>query len=233
MFGNNGNNGGRSQEPSTNTRLATWYSDYSCLQVGFWNQNLSLRFNVATGKNADGVNQYDFNNKLSTALTPAKAKEIAQWASTTAFDPSGKKKSIAVKVSTGETTKIAVEFVPTGDGETGDFFICVYRNIKEDGTTQDAVKYKFNSTKFLYDWDNESGKFGAEAIRANEFYEFIDFCLECAKYSEETFKNHYSKYLSDRAAAYSQLGNGNGNNNFNSGGSNYEAPVSSDGSFPF
>lgn len=233
MFGNTGNNTARSQQPSINTRLATWYGDLSCLQIGYWNTNLSLRFNVCTGKNADGVNQYDFNNKLTTALTPNKADAIVKWANGTTFDPAGSKQSISFKIGAGETTKLAVEFEPNGDD--GDFYISVYRNITENGTTSDAVRYKFNKTKISFNWDASTGKIGSEETKDNEFYEFLDFCLQLSKYAENTFKSHLTKYIDENRAAFSNNGGymPNGGNGGGQPQSNYTAPVSTGDDYPF
>ena len=53
MYGNYNNQA--QSAPSVNTRLLTFYSDLSCLQIGLWNNNLSIKLNIAKGANADGI----------------------------------------------------------------------------------------------------------------------------------------------------------------------------------
>ncbi len=221
---------GQPRQASTNTRLATWSCDYSCLQIRLWDDNLSLTFNVCTGKNADGRNQYDFQNKVSTAITPERSFELSKWVGDAIYGietntiPEGGN-SIGFDVGTkGNRLVFSTEMDENGRPAA---FIRLH-NIGPDGKSTDVVTYKFKHYTYYKDYNASTGtadEFSAE----NELTMFLRYLSMLMTIAEGKYKNHSNRYNRAVEAAFSNNSNQQNGGGFqgsgNSGGSNYSAPV--------
>ena len=234
MFNSNFNNGGQAKLQSTNTRLATWSCDYSCLQIRLWDDNMSLTFNVCTGKNADGRNQYDFQNKVTTAITPERAPQVAQFLSEAIYmiehhdekpiEPTSMGFDVGVK---GNRLVFSCE-VDSADNKPA-AFVRLY-NVGPDGKSNDVISYKFKH--YVY-YDNYNPKTGEAKERTceDELYMFMYYLNQMSRITTSKYKNHAIRYNRAIEAAFSNNSNGQGNgfpnsgNNNSSGSSNYSAPV--------
>ena len=224
---------GQPKQQSTNTRLATWSCDYSCLQVRLWDDNLSLTFNVCTGKNADGRNQYDFQNKVSTAITPERAFEIHAYLTGVVGD---------LDFHTGADITPSSMGFDVGNKGNRLVFSCEndengipaayirLHNVAADGKSNDVITYKFKHYTYYKDYDPKTGT-ADEYSREDELTMFIMFLDKLTHITDGKFKNHSDRYNRATEAMFAnnsnQQGGGfpNSNNANNSGSSNYSAPV--------
>ena len=74
FFGSNSNN--NQNDVSTNTSIMSFYSELSQLTIGAWNDKINLRFNPATGKDGNGLTQYNRDKKISSALSQVNASAL-------------------------------------------------------------------------------------------------------------------------------------------------------------
>ena len=239
MYGNYNNQA--QATPSVNTRLMTLYSDLSCLQVGLWNNNVSIKMNVAKGKNADGIMQYDFDNRISTALVPDRIGEIIGFAEREITPEMDKArngepitpKSIAFDVGKGKTTRFAIEYTPD-ENDVPSIYLCLYTNIGANGVPGNAVKYKFNKAEFISGYNPKTGD-GDVFTEEREFQSFCDVLMNTLRLvSDQTYIAHGNKVYEMNNQRSQQ--NSNGGAPYSQPAQNYNAPVttaSSGDDYPF
>lgn len=222
---------GQPKQQSTNTRLATWSCDYSCLQVRLWDDNLSLTFNVCTGKNADGRNQYDFQNKVSTAITPERAFEIHSYLADIIGDMENHPaditpSSIGFDVGT-KGNRLVFSCEVDDDGPAA--YIRLH-NVGADGKSNDVVTYKFKHYTYYKNYNPKTGA-SDEYRREDELAMFQLFLSQLVNVTKGKYRNHSERYNRATEAMFSsnsnQQGGGFSNSNSanNGSASNYTAPV--------
>lgn len=236
MFNNTFNNSGQSRIQSTNTRLATWSCDYSCLQIRLWDDNLSLTFNVCTGKNADGRNQYDFQNKVTTAITPERSMQIAEYLREVVYEIEHHEEKPITPTSTGFDVGIkGNRLVFSCEIDSADnkpaAFVRLY-NVGPDGKSNDVISYKFKHSVYYDNYNPKTGE-AKEISSEDELAMFINYLTMLPCIIKGKYKNHSVRYNRAVEAAFSGGNNGqsgfpnsgNNNNSNASSGGNYSAPV--------
>lgn len=230
MYGNYNNQA--QSAPSVNTRLLTFYSDLSCLQIGLWNNNLSIKLNIAKGANADGIMQYDFDNRISTALVPERIIELNNFIENE-IQPEIEKahhgeptisKSIAFDIGKGKNTRFALEYTPDENG-IPTVYLSLYSNMGANGIPGNAARYKFNKSEYMVNYNPSTGSSDPHTQEA-EFTQFADVIDKMSKITDETFARHGKKVYEMGSQRSNQ--NGGGAPQFNPQSQpNYNAPVTS------
>lgn len=227
MFNNNYNNN-QQQAPSINSKLVTWYSDLSCIQLGLWNNNMSVKLNVAKGKNQDGIMQYDFDNRISTAIVPDRAADLLEYIEADII-PEMKNasagleitpKKIGFDVGKGKSTRFMIEYVNDESGVPS-AYLCLYSN-------GSAAKYKFNKYEYV------EGENATPIHKETEFYSFVKLLRNLPRVTIATFKEHGVKNYEASAARFQNNGQFTGGNSQPQ--QNYNAPISNqsgDSDYPF
>lgn len=234
MFGNVGNN--NSNDRSINTKIKTFFGEISCLQITYWNENISLKINPLQGVTPDGLRQYDYNRRANTALTSEKCialadkikknilPKIEEVQKTGILD-----KPINVGVSVGtKGSAIFIEY-KNDENNTPYLYLTVYTNIGQDNKApKDGIySYKFAKINVIEDYNPDDGS-GKDSFIDAEFLFFYDkiknisdICGTAAHsvnmdstFKSSNTKNNYSSFNSNNI-------NSTSNNN------NYSAPVSS------
>lgn len=236
MFGNAGNN--NSNERNVNTRIKTFYGEVSALQLSYWNENISIKINPLTGVNAEGVRQYDYNRRISTALTQEKCTAIAKGIEEKILpmikDGIAPEKPVSVGVSVGtKGSAVCVEYKKDDKGVPSTY-LTMYTNIGTDGKTapENIFPYKFSKTTLTEDYDPETGANTTKTIEA----EFIFVYEKLKNISDAIATAAHSVNVSNayKTASANKYG---GNNTSSGTGSNsgYAAPVTnySGDEFPF
>lgn len=236
MFGNTGNN--NRNEVSVNTRIRTFYSDISCLQLSYWNENMSIKINPLQSVTAEGIRQYDFNRRANTALTSDKA---------IALQTEIEKKLLPEIEKVKQTGKLEAPVnvgLPVGNKGSAIFFeykndekeepsvyLTIYTNIGQDNVApKDGVySYKFNKVKLIDNYDPENGT-GTDSYVESEFL----FVYNKLKTIADVFGNAAHSVNSEKAyhgnSNNYQRGGYNANSNSTpqqQASSSYSAPVSS------
>ena len=232
MFGNVGNN--NTNERNTNTKIKSFFGELSSLQLTYWNENISIKINPLTGVNADGIRQYDYNRRASTALTQEKCIAIADGIKKKILPLIESKvvpeKPVSVGVSVGtKGSAICVEY-KKDDKEIPSAFLTIYTNIGADGKApQDGIfTYKFAKTTVSEDYDPETGESTDVTVEA----EFLFFYEKIKNISDVIGTAAHSV---NNDAAYKKPSTGNYNSTSNNSGGNYSAPVTNytGDNFPF
>lgn len=234
MFGNNYNNPAASRQQSTNTRVTSWSCDYSCLSIKLWDDNLSLAFNICTGKDANGRNNYDFQNRITTAITPERAMEtgnyllqvrtqLEEFVKSGNFEPSNLAFDVGAKGN-----KLCFECSKDEQGQPS-VYIRLYTNVNSAGQSSDCVTYKMNHHEYTKNYDPKVGN-GERYVAHDELDLFIFYLTKLLKVAEYKFDHHAQRYMKMIDAQFAGGTNGavpggNGGFNNNAGGS-YQAPMS-------
>lgn len=214
MFGNSYNN---NNEVSVNTRATTLYSDLSCLQLGFWNTNLSLKVNPIVSIGEDGARKYDFDKRISTALTQEKSAAMLNDIDDMIIPEikkveSGEKLKGMVSISypVGKGSVVSVEYKEDEKTGTPSTFLTLYRNIKADNTSDEVYSYQFNKSPAVKNYDATKGS-GDEFMKEAEFFAFVGILrslpeLLGASYHGSTHQSEYSSRRSNKGQ-YGGYGN--------------------------
>lgn len=238
MFGGLGNNQNNNNgAPNINTKIRTLFGDISCLQLTYWNENLSIRINPLMSINEQGIRQYDYNKRGITALTADKClalsekiKSVILPAIYKVYTTNVLDKPLNVGFSVGNKgTAFFIEYKPDNKGVPS-LYATLYTNMSQDNKApQDGVySYKFTKTPTVDNYDPETGT-GSYGFVEAEFMFFYDKIRTIA----DVFGTAAHSKSMDRANRPSN--NNNGNGGFNNGGNskfnnapqnNYTAPVS-------
>lgn len=237
MFGQNNNN-----DRSINTRIKTFFSNLSCMQMSYWNDNLSLRISPCSGTNPDGIRQYNYNQKISTAISGEKCLALYNKIKETiipALDVYKKDKTFEKPINVGVqvNNKGSAVFIELKKDEKDIpyVFLTMYTNIGQDNKApkEGVYSYRFNKTIIVTDYDPENGTGTDEYIDA-------EFAFFCEKLKTMPDINGTAAHSVNTNAAYktqspSSGGFQNSQQQQNTSQNNYSAPVSSFDSedFPF
>lgn len=243
MFGNTGNN--NNNDRSTNTKIKTFFGDLSCLQLAYWNENLSIKINPLQGVSADGIRQYDYTRRANTALTPDKCialKEKIDEKILSKMKEVKEKGTLDAPVNTGVSVgnkgiAVFIEY-KNDENEKPYVYLTIYTNIGQDNKApKDGVySYKFAKVNAVDDYDPESGT-GTDSYVDAEFLFFYDKLKNIADICGTAAHSVNVDNSFKSTAPRNNGGNYSSYNNQNSQASNnnYSAPVSSfnDEEFPF
>lgn len=183
MFGGfSGNGQNNSNTPNVTTKIRSLYSDTACMQLSYWNENLSIRINPMIGINEQGIRQYDYNRRGSTALTSekctalaAKIKEIILPEIEKVKKTNKLEKPINVGLVVGQRgSSFFIEYKPDDSGKPS-VYATLFTNVGQDNKApKDGVyTYKFIKTTVIDNYDPESGT-GTESVEEAEFMFFYE-----------------------------------------------------------
>lgn len=223
MWNNNGNNG--YQQDSTNTHIQTLFGPLSYLQIGCWDDKISLDWVPMKGVTEAGRVVYDKDQKIRTALTHDKVEALVANYTTLmrdkimrGEDPGPDGISVGVTVMSGgrdNTPKIeravVIEYKRDGNGGYATFL-----SLTKDMTpkTPPIVTYQFNSTKVVAGSSPEMGEL-KEGTREGELMWFMKL-LEL-----HGSINRYMAHANKMAEKFSSRNNNSGGNGYqNSNGYN-------------
>lgn len=243
MFGGFGGNQNNSGTPSVNTKIRTMYGDTACMQLAYWNENISIRINPLTGTNEQGIRQYDFNRRGSTALTPDKCIALAEKIKEVILPEiekvkTSKKLDKAINTGLNVGNKGSSFFVEYKNDDKGvpSLYVTLYTNVSQDNKapSDGAYSYKFTKTITVDNYDPESGT-GTESTTEAEFmyfYEKIKSIADAqatAAHAVTMDKVNKPRGNSQNASGYPAPQNGNGQPPFGQPPqqqNNYNAPMS-------
>lgn len=236
MFGNNfaGNYNNNSNQKSINTRIRTFYSDLSALQLSYWNENISVKINPFIGLRQDGIRQYDFNRKIMTAISTDKAialykklkkNVIPEIEAIENGEKTALEKDINVGVPIGQGTLLFIQYkmienVPTLE-------LVMYTNVVDGKVAPENIfKYRFNKTEVAGELNEETMEMEMTFVET-EFQFFYDKLKNISTIIADAahsvnVSNAYSGGNNNYASGNNYGGNNYGNNNGNYGGNNYQ-----------
>ena len=252
MFGNqsgswNQNNNQARDGVNVNTKVRTFYSDISCLQLSYWNENLSVRIAPVNGVGTDGVRQYNYNMRAATAITVDKAialKKKIDEVIMPAIEKVKETKDLEAPVNVGMSvgnkgSALFVEFRKNDEG-VPTLYLKIYTNIDAESNkapTDGVFSYPFAKTTMITGYDAETGAATTDTVES-EFEFFVEKLAEMPKISTNishaiNLENAYKAVAKANYQARNGGGNNNGFNANNGNDSGYSAPMSNVGSDDF
>ena len=250
MFGNqsgswNQNNNQARDAINVNTKVRTFYSDISCLQLTYWNENLSIRISPVNGVGTDGVRQYNYNMRAATAITVDKAialKKKIDEVIMPALDEVKKTNTLANPVNVGMSVgnKGSALFIELRNNAEGvpTVSLVLYTNIDAESNKAPAdgvYSYPFAKTTMITGYDAETGAATTDTVES-EFEFFVSKLDVMSKISTNVAHsvNLENAYKAVAKANYQARNGQGGFNNANNGNdSGYSAPMSNVGSDDF
>lgn len=229
MFGNQNNN---SANKNVNTKVRTLYGETACMQLSFWNENISIKINPLQGVSSEGIRQYDYTRRANTALTMDKCIALATKIREVIFPVMAKvkqDKKLTAPVSTGlsvgnKGSSLMIEY-KNDDKNNPYVYLTLYTNIGQDGKApKDGVySYKFSKVNTVDNYDPEKGTGTDDSVDAEFmfFYEKIKNIADIAGTAA-----HSVNMDTELKAAMGAKNGGGGFSNNNNTPSNYSAPVS-------
>lgn len=182
MFGGLGGSQNNNGTPSVNTKIRTMYGDTACMQLSYWNENISIRINPLSGVNEQGIRQYDYNRRGSTALTTDKCMALAEEIKNKILPEIEKvkttnklEKAISVGLTVGKQGSAFFIEYKEDDKGTPCLYATLYTNIGQDNKApkEGVYSYKFTKTTVVDNYDPESGT-GTESTTEAEFLYFYE-----------------------------------------------------------
>lgn len=239
MFGNTGNNNNNST--NVNTTFKKYYGELSCMYVGGWNENLSIKLFPYESTDDNGKRIYDFKKKINTALVQDKIAALLDEIDKKIIPAIDEKKEekLSVGFKVGKDSAVFVEWKADEAGVYNVYFT-LYKNIQPDNTCTDKFSYKFYKTEVVENYDSEQGTGDEKKVEA-EFLSFVAILRKAPDLlgiSEHGAK--FQKEQDTRSSGFSNssfTGGGSGFTGNTSGGNNstYTAETGNfeDGDMPF
>lgn len=218
------------KDTNVTTKIRTFYGELSCLQLAYWNENISIKINPLLSVNEEGIRQYDYNRKASTALTTDKCLALASKIEEKilpAIKAYKETKNFDKPVNTGfivgnKNSALFIEWKADNSGVPY-VFLTFYTNISQDGVApkDGAFSYKFAKLTANDDYDPETGTSTSDTIDA----EFL-FFYDKIKHVADIFGTAAHSCNVNNAFKEKRSGNSNNtytqqNNNGNFGNSNF------------
>lgn len=230
MFGNTGNN--NNNDRSVNTRVRTLYGETACMQLAYWNDNMSIKINPLASVSPEGLRQYDYNRRANTALTAdkclaIKAKVDEKILPAIETVKASGKLSEPVNVGVQVGTKGSAIFVEYKNDEKGtpSVFLTIFTNIGADNKAakECTYSYKFSKVVTFDGYEPEQGTAKEDFVEA----EFLFFYEKIKNISDICGTAAHSVNTDN---AYKTAPRQNGNQSFSTGAApttSYSAPVTS------
>ena len=197
MMFNNGNN---QNQINTNTTFLSWYSGESKLVIGAWNEKLSLKFNAAVEKNADGLNIFDREREITTSLTLEKVVTLLKLIKDYLI-PSSEDTNVMISTGTKDSPN-AIIVGKKKEDENVVYYIIFLKGLNPDGKAGDGTKtvtYEFVNVDNMTKYDYTAGT-GTVGVAPGQFLAFVTIsenfvsALPIAYHGEKHSKNISSKY---------------------------------------
>lgn len=235
MWNNQNQKSYTTPQDSVNTNISTFFGSMSYLQLACWDDKLSFHWVPARGvSEGTGRVQYDKDAMVKTALSHDKVEAlIAQYDVKIAAkliageDPGEEGLMVGVPVMSGRDENkmkcvVCIEYRRDAEnpGHYASYFSFV-RNVKDDGTIGDVVRYKFNTTQTIVGTTPELGQFVGGQIEGEALW-FITLVRA---------HNDLNRYGDHQAKMINQFKTKNGYNNTPQQNSGYNAPSPANDSF--
>lgn len=231
FFGNNKsqNQGG----VNINTRFETLYSDTASLIYGGWNSMLSIKLQPCTGKDANGLNQYNAEARCNTSLSQSNAKALYEAYKNKIEPVIGTIDKKTVSVSMGKSDAKNILSIIYSKDENGEdtFSLQLVQGVSPEGIASDdkITTYVFNKTQYVEDYNPIDGSGNMSTTNA-EFMNFIDHLKNVGDILP--ISAHGMRYSDAIGKAYSNNNNQNMNTNAASNAF-YEQPANGAEFLPF
>lgn len=233
MFNGGNTQNNNSNDRSINTRIKSFFGETASLQLAYWNDNISIKINPLVQVKEDGSRQYDYNRRISTALTPEKCLALKKAIEKTIMPAiknvaeGGKlEKALNVGVQVGQKgTALYIEYKDDDKG-VPTVYMTLFMNMADDkkAVVGNVFTYKFNKTVVNEDYNAETGE-SKESIIEAEFEFVVD---KISKISDVSGTIPHA-INSDNAYKTSSSGKSSGGSYTSGGNENrggYSAPVS-------
>lgn len=205
MFSNNQDR----TEINVNTTIDTFWSQLSSLNIGCYNEKISLRWLPAAGVDERGYTRYNKDARVSTCISHTKISALLRKYDEhlkplveSKADPGESGKSIMVPINA--KTGIAGLFIEYKKDENGkpSLYLTFAQKLTEVGADpSNIISFKFGDLTMMTDMSPEKGG-GEEVTEPAEFQYFIDILRShifttglnshATRYSM-AFKNRYSR----------------------------------------
>lgn len=239
MFGNTQNNNS-STDKSVNTKIATLYGEISCLQLTYWNDKLSLKINPLQSVSPEGLRQYDYSRRATTAITQEKCLALVNDIEKTIIPKieSGEPLTEPINVGVPVGTKGTAVYIEYKNDEKGvpSTYLTMYTNI--DSTTNKApadgvYSYKFTKIQVNKGYNNETGESKGTRMVEAEFLFMLDKLKTMPQICGTSAQSINMDNL-NKSAPRSNFNSSYSNNNQSQNNNSYSAPVSDfTGELPF
>lgn len=227
--------GNNSNQVNTNTGFVLWYSTQAMLQIGAWNDKLSLKFTPSAGQDEQGLTIWNKEGKQQTALTIDNCVALFERCKVKILPhiEAGDDEEVSVGVAVGDTNAKGVVLIErkSVDGKMK-MFLTFIKNIGADGTANSGssvVSYDFKQTECLDDYDYTKGTY-TDVIEEGNFKGFLKLIENPSEWLP--LAAHGIKHNDALKAKYSGGGssggfmNNSGNDNFGGGNFGEELPFS-------
>ena len=161
------------QEVNLNTNFFNSYSDTCHVQVGGWNQQLSVKFKPCVGTDANGIRTYaeDKSQIVSTSITNENALALIEGFEATVLPAiRGEKESGTVSIVMGSDDNRKVLTVGYKDGNA---FISISIGLNEVGAAQQTITHTFNKKNYLEEYDPATGNAPEKSVEV-ELFSFMN-----------------------------------------------------------
>lgn len=192
MFGNSrqSNQPNSNVRRSVNTTFKFLNSDYSSLQIGGWDTQISIRFTPFAGRDQNNLRTYDINRRVSTALFPEKALTLKKGYDTiiapaveSAENGMNPQSPLSVSVvlggrdrisGTSRTNVLSIEFKPDPNETDPKYYhwLTLYQNVNQDSNIanpENIFTYKFGETSYIEGYNAQTGQYASEHAANGEF----------------------------------------------------------------
>lgn len=237
MFGNVGNN--NSNEKNVNTKILSFFGELSCIQLSYWNEKLSIKINPLQGVSPEGLRQYDYTRRITTAITQEKCAALAEKIKEKLMPAisNGEVPEKIVNVGVQVNDKGSAVFIEYKKDEKGvpHVYLTLYTNIGQDGKANkdNTFCYKFAKTTVTENYDPDTGE-GVEVSVDAEFLFFYEKLASMADICGTAAHSINSDNTAKSPSSNVSKGGFNAQGNYTQPVNNYSAPVSSfsDADFP-
>lgn len=228
MFYSKANN--TKQEVNVNTNFITSYSETAQLNVGGWNNQLSVKLKPCIGQDAAGIRQYaeDRSQVVSTSITPENAITLVEGFEKVVLPAvRGERASGAASIVMGNVDQ---RKILTVGYENGNAYLSIAVSLDENGKAGGEIRHTFNKKSYLVDYNPSIGSAVEKVVEA-DLFNFMDKVRAVRDLAPVTA--HAIKYNDMSRAAFTPSANTNTNTNMNSFQNNtqmnsapaYQAPV--------
>jgi hypothetical protein len=241
QFNNNSGNNSRDNQVNVNTRGVAFMNregfEPSTLQIGYWNDMLSLRIHPALEKSKQTESKvFDYEQNIATALTIEKAAILADKIRTDIFPAIGEGRDAFKGVPVGGDSLAGVG-VKTIDGRIVTYF-GIYKSLDpKTKRPSSMIHYEFRTTYTVDNYDPEKGSFEVTQDIQGEllmFYKILNSCeiglANSVAHSGRVVDKFYRDRLLNTLDEVAQkMGVSTGNNNSRGGYKNNRADIFSGG----
>ena len=234
MFYTKGNN--TKQEVNVNTNVYNSYSETAQVNVGAWNNQLSIKMKPCVGQDANGIRQYaeDRSQIITTSITPENAICLIEGFEAAVLPAiRGEKDSGAASIVMGAQDQRKILTIGYNNGNA---YLSIAVALDESGKAGGEIKHTFNKKSYLTDYNPSIGNPVEKSVEA-DLFNFMDkvrsvkdlapIIAHSIKYNEmnrSAFTGNANTGNTYQTNTYSQSAPSNGG---------YQAPVSTSESMDF